>query len=161
MIVFKEIQKFTQWWLWFILIGITMIPVFGIYKQIFLGETFGDKPMSDIGLILFLGFMLLFLFLFWTLKMITIIDENSISIKFFPLANKKIEWREVQTAEIVNYGFVGGWGVRLGTKYGTVYNTAGNKGLALILNNGKKICIGTQQEEELKKVVGEIRNRIA
>jgi hypothetical protein len=48
-IMFREEQKFTQWWLWVILIGVGIFPVFGIYKQLILGEKFGDKPMSDPG----------------------------------------------------------------------------------------------------------------
>lgn len=51
---FKEEQKFTQWWLWIPLIGIGLIPIYGIYKQLFLKEQFGTKPLSDLGLILFL-----------------------------------------------------------------------------------------------------------
>ena len=45
---FQEEQKFTQWYLCVILIGVGMIPTFGIYKQLIVGEEFGDKPMSDI-----------------------------------------------------------------------------------------------------------------
>ena len=52
----------------------------------------------------------------------------------------------------MNYGFVG-YGIRLGSKYGTVYNMKGNRGLAIELNNGKKFVIGTQKEMELKNVV--------
>ena len=51
---FKESQKFTQWWLWLIILSINILPLFGIYKQIILGEPFGDKPVSDVGLFLLL-----------------------------------------------------------------------------------------------------------
>jgi len=53
-IKFEENQKFTQWWLWTILIGITLIPIYGFYKQIILDEQFGNKPLSNFGLIIFL-----------------------------------------------------------------------------------------------------------
>lgn len=49
----------------------------------------------------------------------------------------------------VNYGFVGGWGIRPWTRYGTVYNTRGQEGLAIELKNGKKFLIGTQNQAEL------------
>ena len=42
------------------------------------------------------------------------------------------------------------YGVRLGSKYGTVYNINGNKGLAIELKNGKKFMVGTQKAAELK-----------
>jgi len=150
---FKEQQKFTQWWLWLILIGIALIPVYGIYKQMFLGEVFGDKPMSDDGLIGFAILMFLFLLLFWVFKLTTEINSKEIRIQFFPLTNKLVEWKDVKSAQVLNYGFVGGWGIRLFTKYGTAYNTKGNKGLALELKNGKKLLVGTQKMEELSEIV--------
>ncbi|MCO4822597.1 MAG: hypothetical protein KC469_11050 [Flavobacteriaceae bacterium] len=72
---------------------------------------------------------------------------------FFPFVKKRVHWKEIKSAEIVNYGFVGGWGIRLWTKYGTVYNTKGNTGLAVVLLNGKKFLIGTQKASELNKLV--------
>jgi len=153
---FKEEQKFTQWWLWLLLSGVALIPVFGIYKQIFLGEKFGDNPMPDAGLIIFALVVFSILFLFWKMRLKTEINQESISIHFFPFVKKKILWKDVKTASVLNYGFVGGWGIRLGTKYGTVYNTRGNKGLALELKNGRKFCIGTQKEAELRQFVEKI-----
>lgn len=72
-------------------------------------------------------------------------------MSFFPFVRKKVNWNEIKNIEVINYGFVGGWGIRLWTKYGTVYNMKGNKGLAIELNNGKKFLIGTQKETELRK----------
>lgn len=155
---FKEEQKFTQWWFWLIFIGVTLIPVYGIYRQIILGEVFGNKPMSDTGLIVFAIISFGLLVLFWFFKLKTEIDEKEIRINFFPLASKTVEWKEVKSAQVINYGFVGGWGIRLFTKYGTVYNTRGNKGLALELKNGKKFLVGTQKMEELSEVVGNVFN---
>jgi hypothetical protein len=150
---FKEEQKFTQCWLWIILIGIGIVPIFGIYKQIILGEKFGDKPMSDFGLILFCLFTFSIIALFWFMRLKTEIDQDEIRINFYPFVKKQINWKEIKSAEIVNYGFVG-YGIRFWTKYGTVYNTKGNKGLAIELLNGSKLLIGTQMENELYKVIG-------
>ena len=150
---FKEEQKFTQWWLWLIMICIGIIPIYGLYKQLILGEKFGDNPMSDSGLILFSILVFALIGLFSMMKLKTTIDETEIRMHFFPFVKKKINWSEVKKAEVVNYGFVGGWGIRLWTSYGTVYNVRGNKGLALELMNGKKLLIGTQKEDELKRII--------
>ena len=152
-IKFEENQKFTQWWLWTILIGITLIPISGFYKQIILGEQFGDKPLSNFGLIIFLLLMIVFVAFFWKMELITNINNEGIKIKFFPFTNKEIKWEEIEQVKVINYGFVGGWGVRFGTKHGTIYNTSGRIGLALELKNGKKLCIGTQNEKELNKQI--------
>ena len=155
--IFTERQKFDQWWVWVLLLGLLALPAYGIYKQIFIGENFGDKPMSNTGLIVWLIFMLLFTGFFWLMELQTTIDKDSIRIRFIPFLTRTIKWEDIQSAEILNYGFVGGWGIRLATKYGTVYNMSGNMGLALVLKNGKKICIGTQRTEDLKAVVHKLR----
>lgn len=154
--LFQEKQKFTQWWLWLLLIGLTLIPVYGIIKQIVLGDPWGDNPLSDFGLVLYLIFTLALVGFIGILELKTEISEETINVKFFPLTQKTIRWRDVKTAEVVNYGFVGGWGIRIGTRYGTVYNTSGNMGLALSMVNGKKYCIGTQRPDELEDLLKEM-----
>ena len=153
---FKEEQKFTQWWLWLILIPVGMLPIFGIYKQLILEEQFGDKPMSDLGLIVFSIFVFSFIGFFFIMKLKTSIDKNGIQMIFFPFRRIRVEWNEIKNMKVVNYGFVGGWGIRFWPKYGTIYNVKGNKGLAIELKNGKKFLIGTQKEAELNNVVEEM-----
>ena len=150
---FKEEQKFTQWWLWLILIIVGLIPVYGIYKQLIKGEVFGDNPMSDTGLVIFAIFVFGIIALIWFMRLNTEIDQKEIRITFIPFTKKNVEWKNVKTAQIVNYGFVGGWGIRHWTKYGAVFNTKGNKGLAIELKNGEKFLIGTQRESELTAII--------
>lgn len=154
--LFKEEQRFTQWWLWLILIPIGILPVVGIFKQLFLGEEFGNKPMSDFGLVFFAVFVFALLGLFLIMRLKTEIDQTEIRMSFFPFVKKRIKWTEIKKAEVLNYGFVGGWGIRLSFKYGTVYNIKGNKGLAIELRNGKRFVIGTQRETELRKIVEKV-----
>ena len=155
--LFQERQRFNQWWIWLLLIGITLIPVYGIYRQILKGHAFGDQPMSDWGLIVFLLFMLLFDLFFYLMQLRTQIDSTAIHFRFFPFLRRAFRWSDIAAAQVIDYGFVGGWGIRLATRYGTVYNVRGSKGLLLKFKNGKQICIGTQKEEALKKVIAEIR----
>lgn len=151
----KEEQKFTQWWLWLILIGIGVLPIFGIYKQLILKEKFGDKPMSDVGLIVFCIFTFCLIAIFWFMQLKTKIDQDEIRINFFPFFKKRIMWKDIKSAKIVTYGFVG-YGIRFGSEYGTVYNTRGNKGLAIELKSGKKIMIGTQKETEMNEILKKV-----
>jgi len=153
---FKEVQKFTQWWLWLIILGVATLPIYGIYKQLIIGEKFGTNPLSNNELILFSIFVFFLISLFWLIKLTTQINNDEIKIKFFPFLTKSIKWDTIKNAEIINYGFIG-WGIKIGTKYGTVYNTKGKVGLAIELNNGKKYLIGTQKEAELKKLINEIK----
>lgn len=149
---FTEKQKFTQWWIWIILIGLGAIAVYGVFQQIVLGEQFGNKPMSDNGTIIFAFFVFGFIYFNWFLTLITEINNDGIKMQFVPFIKKEIKWEEIKSVKVVNYGFVG-YGIRLGSKYGTVYNINGNKGLAIALKNGKKFVIGTQKETPLSEVV--------
>ena len=143
--IFEEKQKFTQWWFWTIILGLPILMSIFI-----LSEHFGDHPMpiNEVAFVLFLSWA--YVLLFWILSLRTKIDSNKIVIQFFPLRKKRIGWDEVDSAEVLNYGNVGGYGIRMLTKYGTVYNIDGQMGLFLQLKNGKKICIGTQRAEELR-----------
>lgn len=150
--MFKETQHFTQWWLWLLLIAILIIPLYGVYQQIYLDVPFGNNPMPNTGLLLFLFFMILLLVFFRMMRLETTIDKNRIHYKFFPFFNKYVSWEKIASAKIVDYGFVG-YGIRYGSKHGVVYNTRGSKGLAIVLKNGTKFCIGTQKPEELEKYI--------
>jgi len=156
--LFSESQRFTQWWLWIIIIGCGIPFAAGIIQQGFLGKTFGDKPMSNTGLIT--GFILYvgLIVLFFLLKLETTITKQAISFRFFPFVSRKIPFSEIDSMEVVNYGFVGGWGIRLTRRYGTVYNIKGNMGLLVKLKSGKTFIIGTQQPDVLRNSIVSFQN---
>jgi len=133
-----------------------VLPLIGIYKQLILGEKLGDNPMSDISLLIFSIIMFSLVGLFLIMKLKTSIDKNGINMHFFPFIKKSVDWQQIKNVKVVNYGFVGGWGIRLWTKYGTVYNMKGNKGLTIELLNGKNFLIGTQKPEELTAMLEKI-----
>ena len=103
--------------------------------------------MSDEGLIVFTILTFVVIVFFALIPLETEIDQKEIRMHFFPLVKKRYQWTEIKSAEVINYGFVGGYGIRLWTKFGTIYNTKGNKELAIVFSNGKKILIGTQKEQ--------------
>lgn len=150
---FKEVQKFIQGWLWFLLIVIAVLPFYLLYKQLFNSENVGSEPMTNTVLVVFSVFNSGIIGLFLLMRLQTEIDKKEIRMHYFPFVKKTFSWNEIKTAAVVDYGFVGGWGIRLWTKYGTVYNTKGSKGLAIELLNGKKFLIGTQKAPELKNIV--------
>ena len=156
-VIFKEKQSFRRWWFWLFMIPLGILPLIGIYRQFIKGEPWGDDPMSDLVLILFSIFIYAVLFLFYNLKLTTVINQYGIFIRFFPFRRRKIQWDRVKEAEIIPYKFLGGWGIRLFTKYGTAYNVNGNKGLHLIFKNDKQILIGTQREDKLEEVIEKYR----
>ncbi len=149
---FEETQRFNQWWLWVLLIGISFLPLIGVYKQIVLQQPFGSSPLSNLGLAIFALVQLGTLLFFRMLRLETEIDPKTIKIRFWPFSSKVVLWSDIAHATVVDYGFVGGWGIRYKTKYGTVYNVRGSMGLAIELKNGTKLCIGTQKPDEMTKL---------
>lgn len=158
-VLFIERQKFSQWWIWLLLIGVGCIPVYGIYRQLFQGEEVGENPMSITGFIVLALFVLGLIALFVVMQLKTEITKQAISFQLYPFVNRVIKWEDVKEAKVIDYGFVGGWGIRWGTSYGTVYNIAGSDGMLLKLNNGEQLVIGTQQEEVLQSILQELRQK--
>lgn len=138
---FKEEQKFTHLLFWLIMLAFYLFPVI----------VFMDKGIED-SFITFFIITAVNLFAF-SIKLSTQIDEEGIQMFFFPLLKKSISWADVKSVKVIDYGFVGGWGIRFFSNYGTVYNIRGTKGMLVELNKGKTFVIGTQKEEELKKVL--------
>ncbi|HRG67359.1 MAG: hypothetical protein JNL65_09655 [Saprospiraceae bacterium] len=163
MIHFKEKQKFTQWWFWLLIIGITCLFLFGLYQQLILKIPFGDNPTSDSTLVLISLIPILIIILFLISKLETEINELGVSYKFYPfhLSKKTIPWESIDKAYIRKYNPIteyGGWGFRLGLfGKGRALNMSGNMGLQLELKDGKKLLIGTQKFEELEQLLQKIK----
>ena len=161
-ILFSEEQKFKQWWLWVILLGINSIFIFGIYQQIICGKPFGDKPTSNTGLLIVSGGMLLLTILFLNFKLQTIIKEDGIYVRFFPIhqAYRKYTWDKLIKIYVRKYNAIteyGGWGIRLGIfGKGNALNVSGNNGLQLEIFKKTNLLIGTNKPEELEAVLNKL-----
>ncbi|MCD4745456.1 MAG: DUF6141 family protein [Bacteroidales bacterium] len=164
---FNEVQKFRQKWLWVILLIIFGIWAYGFIQQIILKIPFGNNPASDITYVLIGIIPVGFLILFIRLRLITEINKDGIYFKLSPLQFKfkKITPDEIKDYEIRKYNAIkeyGGWGIRYGfKKRGMAYNVSGNTGMQLELKNGKKILIGTQKPDELKKAIDKLKDSFA
>ncbi|SCX88005.1 hypothetical protein SAMN05192588_0068 [Nonlabens sp. Hel1_33_55] len=146
-ILFQEEQRFNQWWLWLIL-GIVFISVAVAIISLREKLTITDMILSIAVTAAIFGSLALF-------KLTTTITEENIKIHFFPFIKREWKWTELQIAEVIDYGFVGGWGIRIWTGYGTVYNVRGSKGLH-IKTDSKEYVIGTQKEQELRDCIAHL-----
>ncbi len=157
---FSEEQRFTQQWLQIVLIVSFIVPLILVFKE------FIDRDDKDqnalVNLIVVISSMVLVYGLIFTLKLITRIDEKGIQFRFIPFhfKNRMIRWEEIEKGYVRSYNAItefGGWGVKGGVlwhkKKGIAYNVHGDIGLQLELKNGKRILIGTQKQEEMKRVL--------
>ncbi len=167
---FYEKQTFS--WIWPLLIPmhviLLFILVYGTYKQFYLGEPFGNTPMSNKELIVFNTCIILFIalfdyFLLHSMYLEIKIDSSGIHYRYPPMINK---WKTLQKEEIEYWEVgkyyplrdYGGWGYRISfrRKKGKALNVYGNKGLTLQLKNGKTLVLGTRQQEKLKAAMDKL-----
>lgn len=148
--IFIEKQRFSQWWLWLLL----LLVVSNLVRE-FLNGTVEEKQA------LFFSALTLTLtsVLFAIMKLETSIDNNGISVRFFPfhLKKKHFNWDQLESCSIRTYKPVieyGGWGIRKTfSGKGTAYNVKGKVGLQLVFKNGDRLLIGTQKAEKLNEVL--------
>jgi hypothetical protein len=147
---FNETQRFTQWWLWLILIGSWITLMYSIATV--------TPPTTISFLISFVVGMLLPV-LFWQMKLVTRIAEEGIYVRFTPFHFKEkfYAWDSLSACYVRTYSPLkeyGGWGIKYGFNgQGLVYNVAGNVGLQLQFKEGEAVLIGTQKGEEIKQVL--------
>ncbi|MEX6689008.1 hypothetical protein QTN47_15985 [Danxiaibacter flavus] len=159
-VLFSERQKFKQWWLFLGLFAVNGLFLFGVYKQVFKGQQFGDKPMSDSGLLIGTGLTMLMTLLFLNFRLDTVIKTDGIYVRFFPfhIKYRQYSWSNLKKVYIRKYSALkeyGGWGLRFG-RNGKAFNVSGNEGLQLEFNNGKRLLVGTNKAEELKSILDKI-----
>ncbi|MHC5202490.1 hypothetical protein [Myroides sp. LJL119] len=148
--IFQENQRFNQWWLWLIILGVCSISLIGFFNQVYLTNPLESKSQKNFELIIPLVISICVLILFYCMRLKTQITLKSISFCFFPFIKRSYCFNDIESYQVIKYGFVGGWGIRFSTIYGTVYNIRGNKGLFVKLKNGNTFVIGTQRAQKLQ-----------
>ena len=144
--MFIETQRFTQWWLWLIIIGSWIAMMYSIATV--------SPPTTSTFMISFSVGMLLPV-LFWQMKLVTRIAEEGIYVRFTPFHFKEkfYDWDSLSACYVRTYSPLleyGGWGIKYGFGgQGLVYNVAGKVGLQLKFKKGDPVLIGTQKGEEI------------
>lgn len=162
---FHETQRFRQRWMWVVL-GVSLVPSigvigYGVWRQVVMGKPFGDRPASDVGLLLVFALVCAVgvgvIALFWWARLDVSVDDREIFIRFRPfhLKGRSIPLSEVAEARARTYRPImeyGGWGIRMGFG-GMAYNVSGDEGVQLVLGNGNRILIGSQRSGELEAAI--------
>lgn len=147
---FKEKQRFTQWWIWLIL----LLPPLAVVVA--LGIEFNSKTgVSTDSVLGFLLLLLVNLALFFV-RLETRIEPAGISARLFPfhLKFRTYSWNDLESIQVRKYnpiGEFGGWGYRSwGGKKGNAWNISGNRGIQLKFKSGRDLLIGTQKPAEVQ-----------
>ena len=166
-VLFKEEQRFTQWWLWFLL-GSALLGIAIPIASEFSVQSWDTSSESFLRIILYgsvaVFFIVAGLIVLVLSRLKTKITYDGIVITFPPLKRKsyRIKVQEIERFEIRKYRArreYGGYGFRSRRRSGRAYTISGNIGLQLYLKNGKKLLIGTQKKQAIEfamcKIVGE------
>ncbi|GAB4156972.1 MAG: hypothetical protein Tsb0033_08270 [Winogradskyella sp.] len=163
--VFKEEQRFNQTWLIVLMVVGTFMPL------AILLHTHINNPKSLSSIELFTAILIIILastFIFF-FKLSTRIDDKGIHYKFSPfhLKYRLLEWEEISEAYVRTYDPIteyGGWGLKGGALWkksnGTAINVSGDIGIQLVLKNGKKLLLGTQKQEDAKRILDAYKLKI-
>ena len=153
---FREIQKFTQIWLWLLLGFVAAVTWYMFIQQILMGIPVGNNPAPDPAVwVILIIFGITFPLFFTAVKLTVKVREEGVMINFFPIMKKLVRFEEIETAKAIKYSPIrqyGGWGMKLG-RGGNAYNISGNEGVRLDLTSGKHIMIGSQRAKELEKAI--------
>lgn len=163
-VIFRERQRFKQFWLWALILGIAATFWAGFIYQVVLGGAFGNRPVTDVQLSIMLaliGFGLPFFF-YW-MSMTTEVQTGVLFVRFKPFHLKpvRIPLHTVRTYEKVTYNPIsdyGGWGIRWGAK-GKAYSMSGREGVQLYFYNQKPLLIGSQRATELFRAIEQSKSQ--
>jgi hypothetical protein len=156
-LIFREVQTFgsTLRWLLVVLMAISFtIFAIALWETITnpkTTNTFVPTLLSIIAMAIPIAVTILF----FILKLETEIRSDGLYVRFYPMhiRYKKFTTDNLQQHYARRYRPIleyGGWGIRCSfTGKGKAYNVSGNKGLQLVLTNGKKLLIGSQRPDEL------------
>ena len=163
-LVFQEYQSLKKWKaaIFFAIIALPLI--IGCIIQIGLGKQWGNNSLPNIVLLITTLVLALFGFIFFFVRLETLINKDGVYMQMFPMQwkFKFIPWDCILNAEVRKASlFMGDFGFlptytysfyRLGFKGFNkehIAKISGNIVLQLDLINNEKIVIGTQMPEEL------------
>lgn len=156
-VIFREVQRFSLW----IRLFFVAAMVLGAGVMVSTPVTASSTTSRSLSIVIGAGLSLLLLglaALFFVLKLETEVHRDGLYVRFFPMHihHKKISPGQLvdsyarQYRPIMEYG---GWGIRCGFTGGRAYNVRGNKGVQLVLQNGRRLLIGSQKADELAEAI--------
>jgi hypothetical protein len=155
---FHEVQKLDQWWITLIIFGLAAMMWVMFVVQIIFGQSVGNNPSPDWMMWLLWIFVGIGLPIAWRrMHLLVEVRDAGIYIRFIPFARRDIPFSEIAAFEARTYDPIreyGGWGVKGGWGTGKrAYNTSGNQGVELTMQDGSKIMIGSQRPVELEAAI--------
>ena len=150
-ILFEEKQRLPKWLFWVTAAAsvITAMVVCFVFKI---------QENTPVAAVIAVMFVLLSTPVFlWIFTLDTQVRQDGLYFKIYLMMPryKKIGFDEIQECCAREYKPIseyGGWGIKWG-KSGKAYNMSGKEGVQLVLQDGKRILIGSQKADELAEAI--------
>jgi hypothetical protein len=167
-ILFREVQRFRQTWLW-VMMGIPpIIAICGIGVAAFVSGA-SHKPVKAMdpialvaGVVGVLGYVSV-LVLMHVCNLCVEVRETGLFVRYFPfhLSFHRIPLEDVKSFQPVIYRPIleyGGWGIKYGWK-SKAYSVSGNRGVKLEFYSGRSLLIGSHKPEKMAEALSLIIRR--
>lgn len=158
---FHEVQRLRHWWIWVVVALVFVLAWWSFVQQIVLGRPFGNNPAPD-GLVWAITAIcgVLVPLLFLAMRLETTVDGQGVRLHYVPLRNRWIDASDIHSHEVATYRPIrewGGWGIRFGFRRGWAYTAYGNRGVQLVLADGRQLLVGSQRPEALAAALEALR----
>jgi hypothetical protein len=155
--LFREEQRFHQWWVWVLIIVPTGLSWWPFVQQVIQGQPVGQNPGPDwliwiVWILIGLGLPVLF----GLICLIVEVTGEAVLIRFRPFMRRAIPLSDIAQAEARTYNAVkeyGGWGVKGWSKAKMAYNVSGKRGVELTLTDGRSVMLGSKRADELAAAI--------
>ncbi len=155
--LFREEQRFRQWWYWALITAPAALGWWIFVQQIIGGRPLGHNPAPDwaawliwllvgVGLPAFFGLV----------SMLVEVTADHVHIRYRPFLRRTIPLSEISSAESRTYSPLkeyGGWGVRGWSKANMAYTVSGNRGVELTFTDGRRLLLGSRRADELAAAI--------
>jgi len=149
-------------WLVYVSMGLSVgFSVFALQKE-FTGQRSSETWEIFLAGLAGIGIPVAIMALFLFLKMETEVRPDGLYVRYAPF---HIHFKRFGPEDLSEYYArrykpireYGGWGIRCSFRNGKAYNVSGNRGVQLVLGNGKKLLIGSQKADELAAAIARIK----
>lgn len=155
--LYREEQRFRQWWVLLLVLGIAALSWWGFYEQIVRGRPWGNNPGPDWVIWLnWLIFGIAFPWWFYSMRLVVEVTPQAVQVWLWPLARRTIPLNEIAAVQKRIYQPLrefGGWGVRGLSRRRMAYTVSGDQGVQLTLHNGDIVLIGSQEAPQFALAV--------
>jgi hypothetical protein len=170
--LFEEQQRFAPGWIFFVFLitaPVVLMQAFGTYQQLVRRQPWGTHPASDQGL-LWADLLVLVVccgvaWLVSSICMTVRVTRQLLDVNFYPVRHKRIRLSDISTAFVRSFSPMleyCGWGLRLSIKgNGWGYFLRGDQGVQLLLRDGTKMLVGSQDPARLLSALRQVQPSIA